>query len=231
MSLFLANKLCQSYGDYGVMFWERWRNIYELRGEFKGSLLIWNNVYSQASPVTFLWLHWWCRTFSCFFMCVCVCVCVFKCESPQTISWQMNIECWHFFESECQFSEHSKKTQKWVSVCSQAPCCLTPSEDESLLNCKCRAWTTAISLIIISLTPSSSSSSSSLWMCFFSTITPTERCVWKDLWECVVPCAQVAPERWRSLVVNKPPSVIRMLWRWEVNGNRLALNWCGVSGR
>lgn len=74
MSLFLANKLCQSYGDYGVMFWERWRNIYELRGEFKGSLLIWNNVYSQASPVTFLWLHWWCRTFMCFFMCVCVCV-------------------------------------------------------------------------------------------------------------------------------------------------------------
>lgn len=76
MSLFLANKLCQSYGDYGVMFWERWRDIYELRGEFKGSLLIWNNVYSQASPVTFLWLHWWCRTFSCFFMCACVCECV-----------------------------------------------------------------------------------------------------------------------------------------------------------
>lgn len=60
-------------------------------------------------------LHWCCRPCSCFTLTVCTCV--LKCASSQTISWVMTIECWHFFESEWQFSEHSKKTHKWVSIC------------------------------------------------------------------------------------------------------------------
>lgn len=95
------------------------KNIDQLQGEFKGSVLIWNNVCSQVSSVALLWLHWWCRAFSYFTLTVCMCG--LKCASPQTISWWMNIECWHFFETECQFSEHSKKTQKWVSVCGHVP--------------------------------------------------------------------------------------------------------------
>lgn len=91
------------------------KNIDQLQGEFKGSALIWD-VYSQVSTVAFLWLHWWCRLFN-----YCTgCTCLVNCASPLTISWQMTIECWHFFESEWQFSEHSKKTQKWVSVCTAA---------------------------------------------------------------------------------------------------------------
>lgn len=72
------------------------KNTDQFQGELRETI-IWSNVYSQVSSVTFLWLHWWDSAFS--FFTFTVCICVLNCASPLTTSWLMNIEWWHFFGS------------------------------------------------------------------------------------------------------------------------------------
>lgn len=79
----------------------------------------------------------------------------------------MNIECWHFFQSEWQFSEHSKKTQKWVSVCSTASLLLKRVCVWPRLNRKCRAQMTTITVNHYLPDPS--------WCDFFPSCLPTCR--------------------------------------------------------
>lgn len=139
----------------------------------------------------------------------CACMCVRVCIA--SLSWLMNIECWHFFESERQFSEHSEKTWKWVSIQSRFwplrsfwIVCVWPQ-----LNCKCRARTTAISRIIVNhyLSPTPPPHSDVIFF-FPPVFLPAERSVWKKLWQCVVLCAHVAPERWESTGGRQRPPVL-----------------------
>lgn len=75
----------------------------------------------------------------------------------KAIKFLINIECWHFFESEQDFIEHSKKTEKWVSIRSHAFGRNAPSEtclnEVGLfglrLHCKHGAQTTAFSVVIV----------------------------------------------------------------------------------
>lgn len=127
----------------------------------------------------FLYWHHWLRTaFGCLPLAVCMCVW----KSPQTISWLMNIECWHFFESECQFSQRSKKTQKWVSVCGHVPGCFAPSEmcvlgrsGLCLASAKLQTQGANKSISAIIVNRYLCDASSSFWCFFFPVFPPAER--------------------------------------------------------
>lgn len=123
---YLDNNVFQNYGGWRVLFWKRQKRYWSAWGWVQG-----NDGIE------------WC-VFSIVFSSLSIdsdhsAASISLCASPQTISWLMNIGHWHFFESERQFRKDSKKTEKWVSICSHVSGCFTPSDTCVVLMWMCLA--------------------------------------------------------------------------------------------
>lgn len=146
------------------------KKIDPLQGEFKGSVLIWNNVYSQASSVVFQLMVQGIQLPCSHCMYVCAKVCVTSDNFLTKEYWVLTCLCiWvsvQWAQQEKLKVGQSQPSRSWLLHSFWNVCvwlmwvCVWPQ-----LNCKCRARTTAISAIIVHRYLSDASSN--LWCDFF----------------------------------------------------------------